>query len=85
MGRFITAQEVPAATDYLFRNDKQVFKAVSNGVLRAPTVVRVGRRMYFDREALATFIENGRRALDGGWKHDPGTDGNSEAAGSNRG
>lgn len=37
---------------------------------RLPGVVRIGRHIRFDPEAIEEFIKNGGQALPGGWKRE---------------
>ena len=53
-----------------------------------PGVVRLGRQLRFDREALERFISEGGRALPGGWRKESDADANvgaDDAPGGRRG
>src|SRR5690348_12802126 len=52
------------------RSKRKVFQLVRSGVLPA---LRVGRRVYFRRSALRSWIDGGGKPLSGGWRAMPTT------------
>jgi hypothetical protein len=64
--------QAPDAAQYLFgdRSPKSVARVHRLAREKLVPVVKIGRRVYFDFEQLASFKASGGRALDGGWRRE---------------
>jgi excisionase family DNA binding protein len=61
--RLMTAPEI---ADKFEVSTARVYELARTGLL--PGVVRIGRQVRFNPEAIKSFIENGGQPLPGGWK-----------------
>ncbi len=62
---------VTLAAEMLCVSVARVYELARSGVLPSGVVVRLGRQLRIDEDALREWIRAGGQALPGGWKHNP--------------
>jgi excisionase family DNA binding protein len=69
LSRLLETEELAA---WLNVSPFRVYSLARQGIL--PGVVRLGRQLRFDREAIEQFVLAGGKALAGGWRNEPNGD-----------
>lgn len=66
--RLLTAED---AARMLYVSVGRAYELARTGILPSGVVVRLGRQIRFDEDALIEWIRAGGQALPGGWRRDP--------------
>jgi excisionase family DNA binding protein len=63
-------EEISYAAQRLNKSVQQIYAMVREGILPSGVVVKLGRSIRIDPDALEEFIKSGGKPLEGGWRKD---------------
>jgi excisionase family DNA binding protein len=63
-------EEISYAAQRLNKSVQQIYAMVREGILPSGVVVKLGRSIRIDPDALEEFIKSGGKPLQGGWRKD---------------